>query len=62
MTGRETYSAIARKTGYTFMPPELQMCPSLYVCPTHVPEPEVPVENVEAYMLACRDYTERSMS
>jgi uroporphyrinogen decarboxylase len=31
----------------------------LYVCPTHVLEPEVPVENVEAYILACRDYTER---
>jgi uroporphyrinogen decarboxylase len=31
----------------------------LYVCPTHLLEPEVPVENVEAYILACRDYTER---
>jgi uroporphyrinogen decarboxylase len=28
----------------------------LYVCPTHLLEPEVPVENVVAYLKACRDY------
>jgi len=33
----------------------------LYVCPTHLLEPEVPVENVVAYIQACIDYTaERS--
>ena len=31
----------------------------LYVCPTHLLEPEVPVENVAAYIQACIDYTER---
>ena len=31
----------------------------LYVCPTHVLEPEVPVENVVAYIQACVDYTSR---
>ena len=31
----------------------------LYVCPTHLLEPEVPVENVVAYIRACADYTER---
>jgi uroporphyrinogen decarboxylase len=29
----------------------------LYVCPTHLLEPEVPVENVVAYVQACIDYT-----
>ena len=29
----------------------------LYVCPTHLLEPEVPVENVVAYIQACIDYT-----
>jgi len=29
----------------------------LLVCPTHSLEPEVPWENVEAYVLACRDYS-----
>ena len=29
----------------------------LYVCPTHLLEPEVPVENVIAYIKACEDYT-----
>lgn len=29
----------------------------LYVCPTHLLEPEVPVENVVAYIQACVDYT-----
>jgi uroporphyrinogen decarboxylase len=29
----------------------------LLVCPTHLLEPEVPWENVEAYVLACRDYS-----
>ena len=28
----------------------------LYVCPTHLLEPEVPVENVVAYIQACVDY------
>lgn len=28
----------------------------LYVCPTHLLEPEVPVENVVAYIQACIDY------
>ena len=28
----------------------------LYVCPTHLLEPEVPVENVIAYIQACMDY------
>lgn len=28
----------------------------LLACPTHVMEPEVPVENVVAYLEACRDY------
>ena len=28
----------------------------LLVCPTHMLEPEVPVENVAAYIEACRDY------
>jgi uroporphyrinogen decarboxylase len=28
----------------------------LYVCPTHLLEPEVPVENVVAYLKACKDY------
>ena len=28
----------------------------LLICPTHVLEPEVPVENVIAYLDACRDY------
>ena len=31
----------------------------LYVCPTHLLEPEVPVENVVAYVQACVDYTNR---
>ena len=31
----------------------------LYVCPTHLLEPEVPVENVIAYIEACRDYCAR---
>jgi uroporphyrinogen decarboxylase len=31
----------------------------LYVCPTHLLEPEVPVENVVAYIQACADYTAR---
>ncbi len=31
----------------------------LYVCPTHLLEPEVPVENVVAYIQACIDYTDR---
>jgi uroporphyrinogen decarboxylase len=29
----------------------------LYVCPTHLLEPEVPLENVLAYIHACEDYT-----
>jgi uroporphyrinogen decarboxylase len=29
----------------------------LYVCPTHILEPEVPLENVLAYIQACEDYT-----
>lgn len=29
----------------------------LYVCPTHLLEPEVPLENVLAYIQACADYT-----
>ncbi len=29
----------------------------LEVCPTHLLEPEVPWENVEAYILACRDFS-----
>ncbi len=29
----------------------------LGVCPTHLLEPEVPWENVEAYVIACRDYS-----
>jgi len=28
----------------------------LFVCPTHVVEPEVPWENIMAYFAACRDY------
>ena len=28
----------------------------LLICPTHMLEPEVPIENVIAYMEACRDY------
>ena len=31
----------------------------LYVCPTHLLEPEVPVENVVAYVKACIDYTNK---
>ena len=31
----------------------------LYVGPTHVLEPEVPVENILAYIQACMDYTDR---
>ncbi|MBQ4605372.1 MAG: hypothetical protein IJB15_01620 [Clostridia bacterium] len=31
----------------------------LYVCPTHMLEPEVPVENVVAYIQACVDYCSR---
>ena len=31
----------------------------LYACPTHLLEPEVPVENVVAYIQACIDYTNR---
>ena len=31
----------------------------LLVCPTHLLEPEVPVENVIAYIQACKDYTNR---
>lgn len=31
----------------------------LYVCPTHLLEPEVPVENIVAYVQACVDYTTR---
>ncbi len=31
----------------------------LYVCPTHLLEPEVPVENVIAYIRACMDYCNR---
>ena len=30
----------------------------LFVCPTHMLEPEVPIENVVSYIKACRDYTE----
>jgi uroporphyrinogen decarboxylase len=29
----------------------------LMVCPTHLLEPEVPWENVEAYVKACRDFS-----
>ena len=29
----------------------------LFVCPTHLLEPEVPLENVLAYLRACEDYT-----
>ncbi len=29
----------------------------LFVCPTHMLEPEVPIETVVAYIQACRDYT-----
>ncbi len=29
----------------------------LYVCPTHMLEPDVPVENVVAYIQACMEYT-----
>lgn len=29
----------------------------LLVAPTHLLEPEVPVENIEAYLLACHEYT-----
>jgi len=29
----------------------------LYVCPTHMLEPEVPLENLLAYIQACKDYT-----
>lgn len=29
----------------------------LFVCPTHLLEPEVPLENVLAYIKACEDYT-----
>jgi uroporphyrinogen decarboxylase len=32
----------------------------LVVCPTHLLEPEVPWENVEAYVIACRDYSRQS--
>ena len=28
----------------------------LFCCPTHVIEPEVPWENIEAYAQACTDY------
>ena len=28
----------------------------LMICPTHMLEPEVPIENVIAYIEACRDY------
>lgn len=31
----------------------------LYVCPTHLLEPEVPVENIVAYVQACVDYKNR---
>ncbi|MBR5742294.1 MAG: hypothetical protein IKX85_00720 [Clostridia bacterium] len=31
----------------------------LYACPTHLLEPEVPVENVIAYVEACREYCEK---
>ncbi len=31
----------------------------LYVCPTHLLEPDVPVENVVAYIKACADYKNR---
>lgn len=29
----------------------------LFVCPTHMLEPEVPWENIRAYILACHEYT-----
>ncbi len=29
----------------------------LLVCPSHLLEPEVPLENIKAYLLACNDYT-----
>jgi uroporphyrinogen decarboxylase len=28
----------------------------LFVCPTHLLEPEVPIENIIAYIEACREY------
>ena len=28
----------------------------LFCCPTHLLEPEVPWENIEAYIKACHDY------
>ncbi len=31
----------------------------LYVCPTHMLEPDVPVENIVAYIRACAEYTQR---
>ncbi len=40
----------------------LDLCGSrggLLVAPTHLLEPEVPFENIEAYVQACRDYTKR---
>ena len=33
----------------------------LYVCPTHMLEPEVPIENVIAYIEACKDYTGKAL-
>jgi uroporphyrinogen decarboxylase len=31
----------------------------LFVAPTHLLEPDVPVENVVAYIKACAEYTSR---
>jgi uroporphyrinogen decarboxylase len=30
----------------------------LFCCPTHMLEPEVPWENIEAYVAACREFRE----
>lgn len=29
----------------------------LFIAPTHLLEPEVPWENIKAYVQACKDYT-----
>jgi uroporphyrinogen decarboxylase len=29
----------------------------LLCCPTHLLEPEVPFENIEAYVAACKEFT-----
>lgn len=52
MTPRENLLHLFRREGDTCAPVAPTCC-----TPTHLVEPEVPWENMEAYLAACRDFT-----